>query len=453
MANGMEAIFGDPAMAQLLAAIKQAKAPRQGVALPPQETMAGLLGGFTAPFQGAAYATGAPDVGGPVIEPGLQALISQGQARDPYREPTGPSPIPGLLTEPANMPAAEDPGERLRMLEALRGGGEAVGPETVTSEGEVEGAIAGERGQLPEITGPGDIPREKRRADIEKRLATLSAFRDISEGLGRGIPTKGTLVAEAMGAKSAVPQDFKAEGIRDAMARGELDLADLDLEQRQEMQAELALGKRQRDTEEKARVTLNKAATDLQKPTSRIGKIQDSLFDSEQVMDLLSGDDVTETDFQQALTLVIKSMGREVGNIAEKERRNYADLVGVKGMFRKGARWLRGKPSAGQVESVRQVAELMAGNLAKRGRAEIKTQTGALWNRNQRVFSQAGITREGLVDELGLTMPEGAGGEEVAAPEPEGEKVRITKPGEKDKIVLAADLNEWDFEGWSRAVE
>lgn len=125
---------------------------------------------------------------------------------------------------------------RLRELMAGRGGqeplvgvpGEKDAPEET---GPMTGAEEVARGsEFPiQVEEPGDLKRAK----IMKRLANLTAFRDIAEGLGRPIPVKGNITTGYM------PKPFRAEGIREAIGREDERLKALDVEDRVRLQEKL----------------------------------------------------------------------------------------------------------------------------------------------------------------------------------------------------------------------
>ena len=297
----------------------------------------------------------------------------------------------------------EPPGPE-EQLEETRTGAEAVAEEA-QAVADPEAQAEADPEVAPTIERPGDLAR----ARAEQKIAQLTALRGVAERLGRPIPVAGTFLTGGQ-----APPPFVAGGIREALGREDVRLADISAEEKLRLQAEL--GGAGVDYAERARKTLNEAAKQLASPSARLRRIRDSLDDSVQIDDLLTGD-VTETAFQQALTLVIKSMGREVGNIAERERRNYGDIVGIPGMFRKGYRWAVGKPSPGQIASVKEVARKMTVNLRESGEKERALGVDALWKRNQRVFQGAGLTKANVLEQIGSELPLGGDMVEVVMPD------------------------------------
>ena len=290
-----------------------------------------------------------------------------------------------------------DPAESLAFLQDRAEPTPAVSGEEVPSR---------PAGGLGAVQGPGDVERLL----AEQKIAKLTAFRDIAEGLGRPIPIRG----------APPPEPYRAEGIRGAIRGEGVKLADLAIEDKMRLQSQLRReeavaqpGDVFAELQEKARKTLNDAAKQMESPSAKLRKIRDSIDDSVQINDLLTTGDVSETAFQQALTLLIKSMGREVGNIAERERRQYADIVGVPGMFRKGYRWAFGGPSPGQIASLQKVASIMTENLREAGDKETDRSVGSLWKRNRSVFENAGLTKDDVLEQLGLDVGFGGGDVDV----------------------------------------
>jgi len=199
----------------------------------------------------------------PLSNQRLQELLAAAGVRqiEPYQEFVGPelpSAAPGVLREPGTMPATtETPIERGPFLSqktryALGFTDDPIGPQRAmqvdpTTIGapmdpseslaflQDRGAPPEEQvpsrpaGGLPDVQGPGDLDR----AGAERKIAQLTAFKDIAEGLGRPIPVEGDI------RRGRRPQPFIAEGIRGAIGREEKKLGELDAADKLRLKAEL----------------------------------------------------------------------------------------------------------------------------------------------------------------------------------------------------------------------
>ena len=165
----------------------------------------------------SAFLTRAPDLGvaappAPEQPPGVQGPELAGLER--IFGPGSPGRM-SRLAAAAEEPEAT-PEDKLATLQGLRG---EPGPD----------ALPGVPGGLPDVREPGDVARLR----AEKKIAQLTAFRDISEGLGRAIPVEGDI------RRGRQLQGFRAEGIREAIGREGAKLGDLAAEDKLRLQSQL----------------------------------------------------------------------------------------------------------------------------------------------------------------------------------------------------------------------
>jgi hypothetical protein len=178
---------------------------------------------------GIEAARASPDLTAPVSQPPEEELPGE------YRLPQPPPPeAPSDADVDVSRTLMEMSTQLHRGAQAPfeGGGGGFTGAEAVAAGAE-ELADTDQAGGLPKaIEGPGDIKRRK----IERKLAFLTASRDVAEGFGRlaSIPVKGTYTTGGQ-----PPPRYRAEGIRDAMKREGLNLRDLADEDKLRIQSEL----------------------------------------------------------------------------------------------------------------------------------------------------------------------------------------------------------------------
>ncbi|HEX7787019.1 MAG TPA: hypothetical protein VF653_12440, partial [Methylomirabilota bacterium] len=395
--------------------------------------------------------TAATDLMPPIGEPPAAA------APGPYGITEGPFPEPVPRQSPRLAPQGGgemDPERRLELMKAARMFREA-GSQFRNITGESEMWLRG--GNVPDRSVVAEDLRADeerlRRGDFEnpRSPASQMARQMLSQATGKPVPE--TMTASAIAALSPV-----FDRLITGQLRGFGQSLALSREERARRGEERHLSERrediQRGREKELRAAISGERKEMLSPTGQLGKYREGIEMTDKALALL--EQGGPQAFGTALSLIIKGIGKEAGNIAQKEREVLLGEIGIPGLVTKGVKAWTGDYTPEQYAAMKNVAR-KARELLERDRTAHRSQRlDTFYSTHRELLDESGIDRGALEERLGLggeaSGPAGATQPGGPASRGQGGKVKVVPVGETDAIwVDAADVERGIREGiWER---
>jgi hypothetical protein len=169
----------------------------------------------------------------------------------------------------------------------------------------------------------------------------------------------------------------------------------------------------QRGREKELRAAISGERKEMLSPTGQLGKYREGLEMTDKALALLEQGGAQA--FGTALSLIIKGIGKEAGNIAQKEREVLLGEIGIPGLVTKGIKAWTGDYTPEQYEAMKNVAR-KARELLERDRTAHRSQRlDTFYSTHRELLDEGGIGRDGLEERLGLGEDAGSPG---GSPEP-----------------------------------
>ncbi len=166
-----------------------------------------------------------------------------------------------------------------------------------------------------------------------------------------------------------------------------------------------------RGREKELRAAITAERKDQLSKTSRIGELTENIEQADNAIMLI--DQGTPQAFGTAISVVMKGIGKEAGNIAQREREQLLGEIGIPGYTAKASKFIWGDYTKEQRANLRRIATEAKTMLETRRREEQQKRIDTFMKTHRELLEEGGIGLEDIQERLGVKSA-GAGMEAPA---------------------------------------